>query len=274
MLYDGGWANLVSTDISPVAINNMKALSEVEGRTKMVWEVDDAMDMQYDDETFDLMIDKSLLDCMYHVRESRYLPSIEHFLHECCRTTKVGGRCIFITQRSFPETARFFGVEDMDKEDCTGKSIEGVGLPLPWTVLARMCVVEREPLLDVVHIDAEGYFMTSDTADALLNQGRGKVFFMYVCEKTEKYDVEKITADGWVFPSPSSSEQEEESVHDPRSHIMMCPHEMLETDDEDNEYDEDDNVADQSSEEEIEGGGKKKIDEPAVEKLESSENEK
>ena len=137
-----------------------------------------------------------------------------------------------------------------------------------------MCVVEREPLLDVVHIDAEGYFMTSDTADALLNQGRGKVFFMYVCEKTEKYDVEKITADGWVFPSPSSSEQEEESVHDPRSHIMMCPHEMLETDDEDNEYDEDDNVADQSSEDEIEGGGKKKSDEPAVEKPESSENEK
>ena len=90
----------------------------------------------------------------------------------------------------------------------------------------------------------------------------------------EKYDVEKITADGWVFPSPSSSEQEEESVHDPHSHIMMCPHEMLDTDDEDNEYDEDDKLADQSSEEEIEGGGKKKSDEPAVEKLESSENEK
>ena len=212
MLYDAGWESLVSTDISPVAIDNMAGMSEVAGRTKLLWEVDDAMNMKYGDNSFDMVIDKSLLDCMYHVKETRYLSAIERFLHECCRVTKVGGICIFITARSNVDTCRFLGVADIELEQGTGTSEKDLGLPLPWKVLARTCVVECDPDTGAVPIEAEGFFLDSSEANMLLDKDCGKVFFLYVCEKTEEYDVTKIGP--FVYPEPVRRDDDTDSVHE------------------------------------------------------------
>lgn len=207
MLYDDGWHNLVSTDVSEVAIGVMQNNSRICGRTEMVWEVDDAMDMCYAEGEFDMVIDKSLLDCMYHVRASRYNSSIEHFLHESCRVTKIGGYCIFITIRNEEETLRFFGVEALNEEKGRGTSTPGhSAVAFPWTVEAQMCVVESE--FGLVPIDAQGHLYNTEEAIALISSKCAKIFFMYVCRKTEKYDLMKICPDGFYFPVPDDLDTE------------------------------------------------------------------
>ena len=56
-MYDDGYTSIVNTDISTVVIDQMSQKNE--HRVGMKWEVDDALDMKYGDETFDAVLDKS-----------------------------------------------------------------------------------------------------------------------------------------------------------------------------------------------------------------------
>jgi len=56
-MYDDGFHNIVNMDISDVVITQMKERNK--HRPNMKWEVGDAMSMTYEDEHFDIVIDKS-----------------------------------------------------------------------------------------------------------------------------------------------------------------------------------------------------------------------
>lgn len=56
-MYDDGYFNIVNTDLSKVVIAQMKERNV--GRPGMAWEVDDCLRMKYEDEQFDVVIDKS-----------------------------------------------------------------------------------------------------------------------------------------------------------------------------------------------------------------------
>jgi len=59
------------------------------------WDVADATAMPYSDHAFDSVVDKSLLDFLiYTARDER---DISQMLHECCRVTRQGGSCIFLS---------------------------------------------------------------------------------------------------------------------------------------------------------------------------------
>lgn len=61
-MYDDGYEHITNIDISPVVIEDMKERNLE--RTNMTWEVMDVMNMTYDDETFDIAIDKSTIDAL------------------------------------------------------------------------------------------------------------------------------------------------------------------------------------------------------------------
>eukprot|EP00612_Vaucheria_litorea_P004812 CAMPEP_0171464390 /NCGR_PEP_ID=MMETSP0945-20130129/7728_1 /TAXON_ID=109269 /ORGANISM="Vaucheria litorea, Strain CCMP2940" /LENGTH=132 /DNA_ID=CAMNT_0011991469 /DNA_START=360 /DNA_END=755 /DNA_ORIENTATION=+ len=60
-MYVDGYENIVSTDFSPVAIASMKAKYQ---DSRVIWECMDMTDLKYDDESFDVIIDKAALDAL------------------------------------------------------------------------------------------------------------------------------------------------------------------------------------------------------------------
>ena len=61
-MYDDGYSFIWNTDISSTVINQMKE-QNANNRPGMIWEVDDALNMKYPDELFDVIIDKSIILC-------------------------------------------------------------------------------------------------------------------------------------------------------------------------------------------------------------------
>ena|SRR3990167_4015516 len=57
-MYDDGYSFIWNTDISETVISQMHEQNE-SIRPGMIWEVDDALNMKYPDEMFDVIIDKS-----------------------------------------------------------------------------------------------------------------------------------------------------------------------------------------------------------------------
>lgn len=61
-MYDDGYKNIHNIDISSVVIDNMRERNLE--RSEMTWEVMDVTNMSYQDETFDIAIDKSTIDAL------------------------------------------------------------------------------------------------------------------------------------------------------------------------------------------------------------------
>ena len=56
-MYSDGYRNLWNMDISPVVIQQMAERNI--SKPEMVWEVGDVLNMHYEDESFDVVLDKS-----------------------------------------------------------------------------------------------------------------------------------------------------------------------------------------------------------------------
>lgn len=63
-LYSAGYHNIVNIDISGVVIEQMRREQEEKGFDKMQFEVMDVTKMDYPDESFDLVLDKSTIDTL------------------------------------------------------------------------------------------------------------------------------------------------------------------------------------------------------------------
>ena len=88
-LYDDGFQNIVNNDISPAVIKHMTARN-AESRPKMKWVVMDVTEMNsLEDNTFDLVIDKSTIDTLSCGDNSNI--KVAMMLKESLRVLKVGG---------------------------------------------------------------------------------------------------------------------------------------------------------------------------------------
>jgi len=93
-LYDDGFRNITSMDISPVVIQQMK--EKFGNCTEMRWDVEDVMAMSYPDNSFDVVVDKSLMDCIFHC--GKHEEKVAGMLPELHRVLKKGtGIAIFLT---------------------------------------------------------------------------------------------------------------------------------------------------------------------------------
>ena len=62
-LYEDGYHNIMNNDISPVVIEQMNRIKQLKGYM-MAFDVMDVTQMTYEDEKFDLVLDKSTIDAM------------------------------------------------------------------------------------------------------------------------------------------------------------------------------------------------------------------
>lgn len=92
-LYDEGFKHIMNIDTSDVVIERMRNRNLL--RDEMTYMAADASKMPFDDETFDVALDKSTMDCIFCCENSR--ETISEMVHEIWRTLIPGGLYIFIS---------------------------------------------------------------------------------------------------------------------------------------------------------------------------------
>ena len=87
-MYDEGYLQIWNNDISPSVISQMKEKNRLI-RPQLQYDVMDVLAMTYDDNMFDLIVDKSTMDVFICGHEAS--SSIETMLKECYRVLKSKG---------------------------------------------------------------------------------------------------------------------------------------------------------------------------------------
>lgn len=101
-MYSDGYTYIINTDYSSVVIENMRNKCQ-HTCPDMEWEVMDILNMTYDPESFDVVIEKGTLDAlMVHERDPWNISeetekTIETVLHQVRSVLKTGGKFVSIT---------------------------------------------------------------------------------------------------------------------------------------------------------------------------------
>jgi EEF1A lysine methyltransferase 4 len=94
-MYDmDGYREIYSMDISPPCIEQMKKRN-IERRPSLVWHVMDCTKLDYEEEFFDIVIDKSTVDCL--VTGNNAYKKVALMMKESQRVLKTGGFFISIS---------------------------------------------------------------------------------------------------------------------------------------------------------------------------------
>ncbi|WWD00496.1 hypothetical protein V866_007412 [Kwoniella sp. B9012] len=73
VLYDNGWESIVNIDYSKIVIDQMKDRHSV-SRPKMKWLEMDILDLGFEDESFDMVVDKGTMDAMLTTKGDPWNP--------------------------------------------------------------------------------------------------------------------------------------------------------------------------------------------------------
>ena len=92
-MYDDGYKNIKNIDISQNVINYMKERSQ--DRPEMTYEVMDVRDIKYENNIFDLAIDKSTIDALLCGNDA--FVNVAKMIKEVQRVLKVGGYYMIIS---------------------------------------------------------------------------------------------------------------------------------------------------------------------------------
>lgn len=134
-MYDNGYHNIVNIDYSEVVISQMQQRNR--NRSKMIWSVMDATSMTYSNDSFDLVIDKGVLDAFSCMTAARL--TIATYLKEVFRVLRPGGGFVCI---SFGEPAfrRNHIINPMLEWTCKETEIESLAFE-GMSVCACICQV-------------------------------------------------------------------------------------------------------------------------------------
>ncbi|KAF7770350.1 hypothetical protein Agabi119p4_6324 [Agaricus bisporus var. burnettii] len=101
-MWEDGYKNIVNTDYSRVLIENMKQ-RHGEARPEMQWYEMDVRDLKFDEESFDVAIDKGTMDAMMTTKGDVWDPP-EQVIRDCnkevdeaLRVLRKGGSFIYLT---------------------------------------------------------------------------------------------------------------------------------------------------------------------------------
>ena len=96
MYTDGGYHGMINTDISKVVIAQQQR-----NYPEQTWQVVDATDMPYENDSFPMVIDKSLIDTLLCAKNS--LKMVRKMLNEIYRVMEPGGRFVTFSLHSLEE---------------------------------------------------------------------------------------------------------------------------------------------------------------------------
>jgi len=97
-LYDVGYRNIRSIDISDLVINQMSQQNK--NRPELIFEKMDVTDMRYKDAEFSVVLDKGTLDALFTDTSDKVVTMVEQMWEEISRVLRVGGRylCVSLMQ--------------------------------------------------------------------------------------------------------------------------------------------------------------------------------
>ncbi|RUS15305.1 S-adenosyl-L-methionine-dependent methyltransferase [Endogone sp. FLAS-F59071] len=100
-MYDDGYKNITNIDFSTVVIENMR--TRCVDRPEMQWVEMDIRDLKFDDNSFDIVIDKGTMDALMCDRGDVWSPdeelirTVKEEVDEVVRVLKPVGKFIYIT---------------------------------------------------------------------------------------------------------------------------------------------------------------------------------
>jgi len=183
-MYHDGFTQITNTDYSEIVIENMR--NKTSNLKKMTWEVKDIYDLDYDDECYDVILEKGTLDALLVDEKDPWrmsrpsLEGMQKILSSVSRILKPGGRFISITFAQPHFRVPIYAVTDYKWDarwDTFGETFHYFiytmtkGLPLSADVLRRskeyydrldkkheapaffLCDFEGEKFLDRISID-------------------------------------------------------------------------------------------------------------------------
>ena len=103
-------------------------------RPEMTWEVGDAMDLQWPDNTFDLVLDKGTLDAILHSDDA--FVNVAHLTKEFQRVTKIGGTVMIISYGLPPSRAPHLQREHLNWNLITTEIIDSKSLSENYIYIA------------------------------------------------------------------------------------------------------------------------------------------
>ncbi|KAK2463612.1 hypothetical protein APHAL10511_004363 [Amanita phalloides] len=101
-MWDSGYKNVVNTDYSTVVIEQMRQ-RHAESRPEMEWHEMDVRDLKFDNDTFDVAIDKGTMDAMMTAKGDVWEPpplvveNCNKEVNEAIRILRKGGIFIYLT---------------------------------------------------------------------------------------------------------------------------------------------------------------------------------
>lgn len=98
-LYDVGYKNITNIDISDIVVQQMAA-QNCKLRPEMKWLQMDIMCMEFDDDSFAVVLDKGTLDAVFNDDTPQVHEKVDRMFNEIGRVLRVGGRyiCISLSQ--------------------------------------------------------------------------------------------------------------------------------------------------------------------------------
>ena len=92
-MYDAGWKDITAVDSSSTVIARMRK----EFPDKVKWVQSDVRDMCFEDETFDVILDKACVDALFCFKEKDDV--VEEYVQEAKRVLKSDGRFVIFTSK-------------------------------------------------------------------------------------------------------------------------------------------------------------------------------
>ncbi|ELR12088.1 methyltransferase domain containing protein [Acanthamoeba castellanii str. Neff] len=158
-LYEDGYTNIVNIDISDVIIRQM-TVEHSERYPLMTYAVMDVSHMDFDDESFDLVLDKGTLDAVCCG------PQCFEFVHEMCseiwRVMRTGGQYVCISYGP-PFLRRHYLLKDELKHKVTD-----LCLVVNWRLEERKITLNRDEQVRCLSV---------------LEDDESGTFYVYICTK-------------------------------------------------------------------------------------------
>ncbi|XP_045510777.1 eEF1A lysine and N-terminal methyltransferase homolog [Colias croceus] len=151
-LYDVGFNNITNIDVSEVAIRQMKNINS--NRTNMSFLHMDATSMSFNNEEFNVVLDKGTLDALMPDSEESTIATIDKYFKEVKRVLKLGGRfvCISLLQSHIlSKLLEVFGdkswmirvVRCHEAEEKNAENGDGTTLPVFVVVVTKFKVMPK-----------------------------------------------------------------------------------------------------------------------------------
>jgi len=94
-MYDFGYTSIINVDYSQTVINQMSM--RYADRPLMKWEVEDVTKLSYEDDKYNVIVDKGTLDAIFNDTDEATVAKVETMFSEVTRVLKKGGRFILVT---------------------------------------------------------------------------------------------------------------------------------------------------------------------------------